>query len=1023
MYIADLHIHSKYSRATSGDCDLPHLDFWAGRKGIGLVGTGDFTHPVWRAALKEQLVTAEESLYTLAPAYRMADGLWPQPRFVLSAEISCIYKKSGSVRKVHNVILLPDIEAADKLSERLEAIGNVHSDGRPILGLDTRDLLEITLSCCPGAVFIPAHIWTPHFSLFGAFSGFDTIEECFGDLTPYVRALETGLSSDPPMNRRVAQLDRYTLVSNSDAHSPAKLGREANLIDAPLSYAGLKRALETGEGFSGTIEFYPEEGKYHLDGHRNCGLRLTPSETAAYGGICPICGKKITIGVLNRVERLASRPETYVFPDAKPFERLIPLREVIGSSLGISAAGHKAEALYESLLHKLGSEFDILRSVSPADIRLAAGERIAEGISRLRRGEVICLGGFDGEYGTVSLFTPEERQKLDGQLSFLAPTAPLKKEKCKPTAIRPLQPSAVGNASGENAAQAEAIESAHGVTAVIAGPGTGKTFTLTERIARLIEKYGARPEEITAVTFTNQAAAEMRQRLRKKLSPAVADRIAVGTFHSICLERLNEKAPRVLADRYSSLALAEEILNEYSIKGTPKKFLQSVSAVKNGLRSELPKAAFEAYCKALRESGTLDFDDLIAAALDADFSDDPRFTHLSVDEFQDVNRLQYALVKNWSAKGKSLFAIGDPDQSIYGFRGSAAGCFDKLTADFPAKTIRLTVNYRSTPEIVAAGQALISHNTGERSLAAHRGGGVPVRFVEAYSPRAEAIFTAQEIGRRTGGLDMLGSDAQAEIIPRSFGDVAVLCRTNRQLAVVEACLRKEGIPCIVSGREDYLEAPEVRGAAAFFRYLTKGERPSLAAALRLIWNVPADEAKALSTAAGTENSPFLKEYADLLRLRDRFGQRAEPPIKTLRAWAEEMHISSPAYETFERAAALYDDMPALLDDLLLGAEGDVKRAGGARYAADAVRLTTLHGAKGLEFPVVFICGATEGLLPLPGAEDIEEERRLLYVGLTRAREELILVSGGPPSPFIREIPLLREQLRPKTKTAEQLAMF
>ena len=278
MYIADLHIHSKYSRATSRDCDTAHLDFWARRKGIQLLGTGDFTHSAWRAELAEKLIPAEDGLYRLRDDARLPDSFCQTaaaPRFVLSGEISSIYKKGGRTRKVHNVILLPSLEDAQALAHRLEAIGNIHSDGRPILGLDSRDLLEITLDTCPQAVFIPAHIWTPHFSMFGAFSGFDTVEECFGDLSGYIHAVETGLSSDPPMNWRVSALDRFTLVSNSDAHSPAKLGREANLLDTDLSYPALAKALQTGKGFAGTVEFFPEEGKYHLDGHRSCGCRLT----------------------------------------------------------------------------------------------------------------------------------------------------------------------------------------------------------------------------------------------------------------------------------------------------------------------------------------------------------------------------------------------------------------------------------------------------------------------------------------------------------------------------------------------------------------------------------------------------------------------------------------------------------------------------------------------------------------------------------------------------------------------------
>ena len=406
MYIADLHIHSKYSRATSRECVPEYLDLWARRKGIDIVGTGDFTHPAWREELNEKLVPAEEGLYTLREEFRLhdacTDGL-RRPRFVVTGEISSIYKKGGRVRKVHNVILLPSLEAAETLAQKLEAIGNIHSDGRPILGLDCRDLLEITLEACPDAVFIPAHIWTPHFSLFGAFSGFDTIEECFEDLTPHIHALETGLSSDPPMNWRLSALDGYHLVSNSDAHSPSKLGREANLLDISLSYPALSHALQTGEGLAGTIEFFPEEGKYHYDGHRNCNLCLSPAEAERYGGICPVCGRKLTIGVQHRVEQLADRGEDARAPGANPFESLAPLPEVIAGSTGLSATGSKVSAQYESMLRQLGPEFPILREIAPEDIERAAGPCVAEGIRRLRAGKVERSPGYDGAYRSDKL--------------------------------------------------------------------------------------------------------------------------------------------------------------------------------------------------------------------------------------------------------------------------------------------------------------------------------------------------------------------------------------------------------------------------------------------------------------------------------------------------------------------------------------------------------------------------------------------------------------------------------------------
>lgn len=405
--ITDLHIHSRFSMATSKEGTPENLDFWARKKGISLIGTGDFTHPVWREELKERLVSEGNGLYHLRDAYVKEESRkFPGEgtRFVVSGEISSIYKKNGKTRKVHNVILLPSLEAADAMAQRLEKIGNIHSDGRPILGLDSHDLLEMMLDVCPEGILIPAHIWTPHFSVLGAKSGFDSVEECFEELAPYIHALETGLSSDPAMNWRISKLDRYQLVSNSDAHSPSKLGREANLLDIDCSYEGLYRAIQTGEGLEGTVEFFPEEGKYHFDGHRKCGVSLSPVEAERLGGICPVCGKKLTMGVDHRVEQLADRAEGFVKKDGKKYESLVPLPEVISACMGYSTASKKVQGCFEQMIQTLGTEFDILRNVPSEDIKSCAGERIAEGIENVRTGNVKRIPGYDGEYGKIELF-------------------------------------------------------------------------------------------------------------------------------------------------------------------------------------------------------------------------------------------------------------------------------------------------------------------------------------------------------------------------------------------------------------------------------------------------------------------------------------------------------------------------------------------------------------------------------------------------------------------------------------------
>ena len=411
MYIADLHIHSRYSMATSKDCTPEQLDLWARRKGIGLLGTGDFTHPVWREELKEKLIPAEDGFYVLKEEYRLDSKEMSAsfiPRFVVSGEISSIYKKGGKTRKVHSLLLLSDLEAAEKISKKLEAIGNIHSDGRPILGFDCHNLLELALLTDPGALYIPAHIWTPHFSLFGAKSGFDTIEECFEDFTPYIHALETGLSSDPSMIFRISALDRFQLISNSDAHSPSKLGREANLLNTEMSFAGLTRALTTGNGLEGTIEFFPEEGKYHHDGHRKCGICLSPEEAETYSGTCPVCGKALTMGVSHRILQLSDRKEGILPPKGKPFESLVPLPEVIAACLGYSSASKKVKNQYFDLIRELGTEFAILREIPLEDISRLSDPLITEGIRRLRTGKVERIPGYDGEYGIIKLFEPQE---------------------------------------------------------------------------------------------------------------------------------------------------------------------------------------------------------------------------------------------------------------------------------------------------------------------------------------------------------------------------------------------------------------------------------------------------------------------------------------------------------------------------------------------------------------------------------------------------------------------------------------
>ena len=1072
MFLADFHIHSRYSRATSKDCVPEMLELWARRKGLDLIGTGDFTHPAWRRELKEKLVPAEEGLYTLKDEFRREDdaaGSGREPRFMVSGEISSIYKKNGKVRKVHNLILLPGLESAEALSHRLEAIGNLHSDGRPILGLDSRDLLEITLDVCPEAIFIPAHIWTPHFSLFGAYSGFDTIEECFGDLTGCIHALETGLSSDPPMNWRLSALDRFIMVSNSDAHSPANLAREANLFDTDLSYPSVSRALQNRESkeFYGTVEFFPEEGKYHYDGHRNCGVCLKPEDTDAVSGICPVCGGRITVGVLHRVEALADRGEDFVPPDARHFESLVPLREVIAASIGVSAASKKAGSRYDGLIRALGPELFILREAQPGDIESEAGPLVAEGIRRLRDGKVEVFPGYDGKYGKVKIFDPGEIDRLNGQLYFFgeereapapeqarpekipekqAASAVPREESAK--ADRAASPDAL---SGLNREQREAVLAPETAVAVIAGPGTGKTRTLVSRIVHLVRECGVSPAQITAVTFTNRAADEMRSRLAAYFGEKRALRgMNIGTFHSICLRLLSGKngktEPTILSEQ-DALSILADLLKDLGIKASPRDVLREISLIKSGAQAEdaagVPPEVYDGYCGQLSRYGVLDYDDILLNTLeqfeDGRLEDKEEkklrnaFSYLLVDEFQDINPVQYRLIRAWGKNSRGIFVIGDPDQSIYGFRGSDSRCFERFFSDFPgARRVRLTRNYRSSPEIIGCSRSVLPETgRAEPSLTAQRESGARVRLLEADGDLPEAIFVAKEINRMVGGIDMLEADPSGgkrkRSVPeqtRSFSDIAVLYRTNRQAKLLEQCLAKEGIPYLVVGRDDFLSDREVRKTVAFFRFLLD---PSDLISLRLClkeWEVcPGGRTQQiLEDYAGTE-----KSVASLVKLAEGLPRspenprkfsgllcryeplvRTEKPQKLIEAWIEDNGLRDVrSMELFANMAVLHEKMPSFLQNLLLGKEGDLARSGGRSYSPDAVSLMTLHAAKGLEFPVVFVSGVKDGTIPLKnqrGDCDTDEERRLFYVGMTRAQDELVLLTSSPRSPFLAGLP-------------------
>ena len=437
-FIADFHIHSKFSRATSHDMDLEHLEQWSKIKGIKVLGTGDFTHPVWFKELTSRLEPAEKGLFKFkeqtAKMAKKNDTSWFSPpqkpeeiRFILTTELSCIYSKNGRTRKVHLIVFAPSFEFVEKFNTHLGWLGNLKADGRPILGLDAKEIAKIALNLSGEALIVPGHAWTPWFSIFGSMSGFNSIEECFDEYSRYIFAIETGLSSDPAMNWRISKLDNITLISNSDSHSPQRIGREANIFEGnELSYQKITEAIRLGARapqsnslrLTSTIEFFPEEGKYHFDGHRACKIVFGPEETKKHKNICPVCGRPLTIGVMNRVEELADRPEGFVSKGAIPFLSLIPLEEIIADAFGVGVGTKTVEKEYENLINKFSNEFNILINISRAELERSTKPEIAEGIIRVREKRVKIEPGYDGEYGKIKIFGDGEQKKFSKQSSL-----------------------------------------------------------------------------------------------------------------------------------------------------------------------------------------------------------------------------------------------------------------------------------------------------------------------------------------------------------------------------------------------------------------------------------------------------------------------------------------------------------------------------------------------------------------------------------------------------------------------------
>jgi superfamily I DNA/RNA helicase len=835
------------------------------------------------------------------------------------------------------------------------------------------------------------------------------------------------------MNWRVSSLDGCRLVSSSDAHSPPMLGREATVLDTEVGYDSLRRALATGEGYVGTLEFFPEEGKYHLDGHRACGVRLSPEETRARQGICPVCGKPVTVGVMHRVEELADRPDGARAPKAGAFHSLVPLPEIVAEIHRVGAKSQAVTTDVNALVERLGPELRILQELPLETVRRSGSSLVAEAISRVREGKVTRDAGYDGEYGTIRVFQEKElgsgsrARSLFGEEEPATAGARGKRGRVKAPPAAPVTPSTVTAPLGipppapplasqvlhgldQDQRAAAAVTS--GALLVLAGPGTGKTRTLTHRLAHLVRDHGVAPESCLAITFTRRAAQEMRTRLQDLL-PDVGERLLVTTFHGLGLRVLQEHPARVglpegfrVADDEERLEVARALPGR---KRPAAQVLEELARHKHACPDQDADGELGVLQGALRAAGLVDLDDLVSlpvrllssdAAVAESYRD--RWRHLSVDEYQDADALQYRLVRMLAPEHGSTCVIGDPDQAIYGFRGADVGHFLRFQEDFPAaRVVSLTRNYRSSSTIVTGALQAIAPATLVPGRELHAVAGpafpAPIAVHQARSERAEAEFVVATLERLLGGwshfsLDSGRSDGGVGE-GLAFCDVAVLYRTDAQASPLVEALARSGIPFQKRSHDRLVDRPGVSAILETLRHAGPTGEEVAALTERVVGLMP-------------ENNGSVEEKAELAAARD---------------------LLLPV------AARHGRDLRGFLAEVAMGAEVDVWDP-----RADRVSLLTLHAAKGLEFPVVFLVGCEDGLLPLrlggrAAGVDQAEERRLFFVGMTRAKRRLYLtwsrqrtrhgqVVPGEPSPFIRDIDQrLREEVHATVRGRRQAA--
>ena len=1041
QFITDLHIHSHYSIATSKKLVPEYLEYWARLKGINVLGTGDCIHPGWMNELRQKLEPTPNGLYRLKKEHRLAESkaldhpqINKEVYFVLTGEISSIYKKNEKVRKVHNLTIFPSFEVAEIVQSRLDRIGNITSDGRPILGLDSKTLLEMVLESSDLSFLVPAHIWTPWFSVLGSKSGFNNLEECYEDLTPHIFAVETGLSSDPAMNWTCSFLDKFKLISNSDAHSPEKLGREANLFQTELSYQGIYQALKGDQGFIGTIEFFPEEGKYHYDGHRKCQVSLDPLETIKNNGLCPVCHQPVTKGVMYRVAELSDRSINEKTDPKNNFYSITQLPDILAEIWQIkNSRSKKITSEYLSLINCLGSEFNLLLFSDLEEIKKIGGELLTEAIKRLRAKKIIIKEGFDGEFGQIKLFTDQEVNSFYGNSLFSSkkiksfdstPKSSVKfnllefkkilKEKStgKSTSgtasFNSAQKTEMRTKTGKKSisgTQKKAIEYNQGPCLVVAGPGSGKTRVLIERISYLLETKKRRPEEILAITFSNKAAEEIRNRIIDKKIKTTPN---IFTFHALGLSILKESCQEF--DRQKDFyiigqAEKKEILKDLVPTSKINKIIKQIEAHKQGKMvpemASTPRRDFSVpemetitkYNQILAKKNAFDLDDLLYYPVTL-LENNPtkakfyrkKYRSLLIDEYQDINGIQYRLLRILADKKDSdLFVIGDPDQAIYQFRGSDLKYLDLLRQDYPSlKIIELKKSFRCPTPILKAGQQILQKMKSNPLTGLDLK--LKINIQKNSTAKSEADWIATQIEKMIGGvrsfsLDSGITDGQNKSL--GFSDFAILCRSSFMFTELEIACQNHGISYqIVGSTPFYEESPYQEILLALQSLYNRTSLEDLDP--KTEFTLPHKGVSFVKNDRSLDELPFNSTLKQMI-------SEKKPLIEPLNFLMEKNNFTPTQTKKMNELTKKFGTNYELFFRQIKLRQG----VDDYQPNYEAVTLMTLHASKGLEFKNVFIPGCEKGLIPFElfgykTKKELAEEERLFYVGITRAKENLYL---------------------------------